>query len=123
MRVRYCCTSARDVMRPLASAFCMSAMPASTTVNAGRGADFSAAVAATADSSPASRQHSAADFISWRSNFDAEQFRRVARQHRDLLLIRKRFRRHDVIDRMLVPRNRVIGANDDLARADLRGEM
>src|SRR4029078_1399444 len=49
MRVRYCCTSSRDVMRRCWSARCRSVMEASTTVNRA-GADGAAAKAAAAAS-------------------------------------------------------------------------
>src|SRR5947207_15748178 len=54
---------------------------------------------------------------------DVEQPRRVAAEDGGALRERKRRGGHHVVDRMLLPRNRMIGAEHDLARAYLRHQM
>ena len=52
-----------------------------------------------------------------------EQPRRVAAEDRGLVLVAERRGGEHVVDRMLLPRDRMVGAEHDLARADLRDEM
>ena len=52
-----------------------------------------------------------------------EQTRRVAAQDRRLLVVGERRGGEDVVDRMLLPRDGMVGAEHDLARADLRDEV
>src|SRR6266404_5807101 len=52
-----------------------------------------------------------------------EQPRRIATQNGDLLFVRQRRGREDVIDGMLFPWDRMVGAEHDLAGADLRHQM
>src|SRR5438132_3197966 len=54
---------------------------------------------------------------------DVEQPRRVAAEDGGALPESKRRGGHHVVDRMLLPRNRVIGAEYDLTRAHLRHQM
>src|SRR5205814_5746141 len=51
----------------------------------------------------------------------AEYLRGVAPEYRELVIIAEAGRRHDVIDRMVLPRIGVIAAEHDLANAHLRG--
>ncbi len=53
------------------------------------------------------------------SRLHAEQARCVAAEDRDLLLVAERRGGEDVVHRMLFPRDRMVGAEHDLARADL----
>jgi hypothetical protein len=52
-----------------------------------------------------------------------EQARRVEAEDRRLLLIAQRRGGEDVVHRMLLPRDRMVGAEHDLARAHLRHEV
>jgi hypothetical protein len=54
---------------------------------------------------------------------DSEQARGVAAQDCRLLFIRQGGGGEDVIDRMLFLGDRMVGAQHDLARADLRHQM
>src|ERR1700740_440160 len=54
---------------------------------------------------------------------DPEQVRRVAAQNRHPLFIRERGGRENLVDRMLFPGDRVVGAEHDLAGADLRHQV
>src|SRR5262245_26019342 len=56
-------------------------------------------------------------------DFHAEQTRGVAAEDRRLVLVAERRGGEDVVHRMLLPGDRMIGAEHDLARADLRHEM
>src|SRR3954453_11746979 len=59
-----------------------------------------------------------------RSSFlQAEQPRRIAAENGGLLLVAERRGGEHVVDRVLFPRNRMIGAEHDLAGADLRRQM
>ena len=51
----------------------------------------------------------------------AEYLRGVAPEYRKLVIITEAGRRHDVIDRMVLPRIGMIAAEHDLANAHLRG--
>src|SRR6266404_7808059 len=53
----------------------------------------------------------------------AEQARRVAAEDRDLVFVAQRCGREYVVDGMLLPRNRMVAADDDLARTDLRHQV
>ena len=55
--------------------------------------------------------------------FHPEQARRIASQNCDLLLVGEGSARKDVVDRMLFPRDRMVGAQHDLAGADLRHQV
>mgnify|MGYP003332237403 CR=1 FL=1 len=57
------------------------------------------------------------------SAFHPQHLRCVAAEDGDFLLVRQRGGAHDVIDRMLVPWNRRIGADHQLAGADLRDDV
>src|SRR5436309_14357072 len=52
-----------------------------------------------------------------------QQARGIAAKDRGPLLIGQAIRGQNMIDRMLLPRNRVIGPEHDLAGADLRHQM
>jgi len=59
-----------------------------------------------------------------RSSFpDPKQLRGVVAQDRRPLSVRQGGGGEDVVDRMLLPGDRVIGPEHDLARADLRHQM
>ena len=57
-----------------------------------------------------------------RRRLHAEQFRGIAPEDRQLVLVGDR-RAHHVLDRMCLPRDRVVGAEHQLARADLADEV
>src|ERR1700704_4771098 len=54
---------------------------------------------------------------------EAEQPDRIAAENRGLLVLRQRRRAHHVIDRMPLPRERMVAADNDLACADLRHKV
>src|SRR6266849_1162271 len=97
-------------MRP--SAWCASPAPA-TTISARRRWRRRRSFSARAD-----RENTRPPL-----SLDAEQARRVAAQDRRLVLVAQRGGGEDVIDRMLLPWDRVIAAEHDLARADLRDQV
>src|SRR5262249_40028793 len=53
----------------------------------------------------------------------AEQACRIAAQNGDLVFVAQRRSREYMIDRMPLPRNRMVAADDDLARTDLRHQV
>ena len=56
-----------------------------------------------------------------RLDLHAEYLHGVAPEYRELVIIAEAGRRHDVIDRMVLPRIGMIAAEHDLANAHLRG--
>src|SRR5687767_2661475 len=60
---------------------------------------------------------------SWSLCLDSEQLGRGAAQHGNALVVAESRRVHDVAHRVLVPGNRMVGADDELARPDFGGEM
>src|SRR5262249_20791785 len=53
----------------------------------------------------------------------SEQACRIAAQNGDLVFVAQRRSREYMIDRMLLPRNRMVAADDDLAGTDLRHQV
>src|SRR5215831_17284887 len=53
----------------------------------------------------------------------AEKACRIAAQNGDLVFVAQRRSREYMIDRMLLPRNRMVAADDDLAGTDLRHQV
>src|SRR5512145_1747968 len=58
-----------------------------------------------------------------RLELDLEQLRRGLAEHGPALGIAEAGRLEYVVHRLVLPRDRVVGADDELAGADLRGQM